>query len=61
MISRAGTECHYFVCDVGNREEVYEKAKLVREKVIMKMIIIYFVAHKTIESLFIRKANQKAT
>lgn len=28
-----GTECHYFVCDVGNREEVYEQAKVVREKV----------------------------
>ncbi|XP_060235108.1 short-chain dehydrogenase/reductase 3 isoform X3 [Meriones unguiculatus] len=28
-----GTECHYFVCDVGNREEVYQMAKAVREKV----------------------------
>lgn len=28
-----GTECYYFVCDVGNREEVYEQAKVVREKV----------------------------
>ncbi|XP_025027205.1 short-chain dehydrogenase/reductase 3 isoform X1 [Python bivittatus] len=28
-----GTECHYFVCDVGNREEVYQQAKAVREKV----------------------------
>ncbi|XP_028849399.1 short-chain dehydrogenase/reductase 3a [Denticeps clupeoides] len=28
-----GTECHYFVCDVGNREEVYQQAKVVREKV----------------------------
>ncbi|XP_036387400.1 short-chain dehydrogenase/reductase 3b [Megalops cyprinoides] len=32
-ISLAGTECHYFLCDVGNREEVYKQAKLVREKV----------------------------
>ncbi|XP_022533172.1 short-chain dehydrogenase/reductase 3a isoform X2 [Astyanax mexicanus] len=32
-ISAAGTECHYFVCDVGNREEVYQQAKVVREKV----------------------------
>ncbi|NXY88090.1 DHRS3 reductase, partial [Alcedo cyanopectus] len=22
-----GTECHYFICDVGNREEVYRQAK----------------------------------
>lgn len=28
-----GTECHYFVCDVANREEVYKQAKIVREKV----------------------------
>lgn len=28
-----GTECHYFICDVGNREEVYRQAKAVREKV----------------------------
>lgn len=28
-----GTECHYFVCDVGNREEVYQQAKVLREKV----------------------------
>ena len=28
-----GTECHYFICDVGNREEVYQTAKAVREKV----------------------------
>lgn len=28
-----GTECHYFVCDVANREEVYKQAKVVREKV----------------------------
>lgn len=32
-ISLAGTECHYFVCDVANREEVYKQAKVVREKV----------------------------
>lgn len=32
-IALAGTECHYFVCDVANREEVYEQAKVVREKV----------------------------
>lgn len=30
-----GTECHYFICDVANREEVYKQAKVVREKVIM--------------------------
>lgn len=32
-ISLSGTECHYFICDVANREEVYQQAKLVREKV----------------------------
>ncbi|XP_061544544.1 short-chain dehydrogenase/reductase 3b isoform X2 [Phyllopteryx taeniolatus] len=32
-ISLAGTECHYFLCDVANREEVYKQAKVVREKV----------------------------
>ncbi|XP_018606106.2 short-chain dehydrogenase/reductase 3a isoform X1 [Scleropages formosus] len=32
-ISLMGTECHYFVCDVGNREEVYQQAKALREKV----------------------------
>ncbi|KAI5095715.1 dehydrogenase/reductase (SDR family) member 3a [Silurus meridionalis] len=32
-ISMTGTECHYFVCDVGNREEVYKQAKVLREKV----------------------------
>ncbi|KAG8142170.1 putative Short-chain dehydrogenase-reductase 3 protein [Naja naja] len=28
-----GTEGHYFICDVANREEVYRQAKAVREKV----------------------------
>lgn len=32
-IRMMGTECHYFICDVGNREEVYQQAKAVREKV----------------------------
>ncbi|XP_030041569.1 short-chain dehydrogenase/reductase 3 [Microcaecilia unicolor] len=32
-IKQTGTECHYFICDVGNREEVYQQAKAVREKV----------------------------
>ncbi|MBN3325862.1 DHRS3 reductase, partial [Atractosteus spatula] len=32
-IALLGKECHYFVCDVGNREEVYQQAKVVREKV----------------------------
>lgn len=32
-ISVSGTECHYFLCDVANREEVYKQAKVVREKV----------------------------
>ncbi|XP_040284966.1 short-chain dehydrogenase/reductase 3 [Bufo bufo] len=32
-IKQMGAECHYFVCDVGNREEVYQQAKAVREKV----------------------------
>uniref|UniRef100_G3NKP2 Short-chain dehydrogenase/reductase 3 n=1 Tax=Gasterosteus aculeatus aculeatus TaxID=481459 RepID=G3NKP2_GASAC len=32
-ISLSGTECHYLVCDVANREEVYKQAKVVREKV----------------------------
>ncbi|XP_068891289.1 short-chain dehydrogenase/reductase 3 isoform X2 [Aphelocoma coerulescens] len=31
-IRMMGTECHYFICDVGNREEVYRQAKAVREK-----------------------------
>ncbi|XP_012662804.1 short-chain dehydrogenase/reductase 3 isoform X2 [Otolemur garnettii] len=31
-IQQMGTECHYFICDVGNREEVYQTAKAVREK-----------------------------
>ncbi|XP_062317635.1 short-chain dehydrogenase/reductase 3b [Osmerus eperlanus] len=33
QISLTGTECHYFLCDVANREEVYKQAKVVREKV----------------------------
>lgn len=32
-ISQTGIECHYFLCDVANREEVYRQAKVVREKV----------------------------
>ncbi|NP_001085842.1 dehydrogenase/reductase (SDR family) member 3 L homeolog precursor [Xenopus laevis] len=32
-IKQMGTDCSYFVCDVGNREEVYQQAKAVREKV----------------------------
>lgn len=32
-VKQMGTECHYFICDVGNREEVYQQAKAVREKV----------------------------
>ncbi|NXF31044.1 DHRS3 reductase, partial [Nyctibius bracteatus] len=28
-IRMMGTECHYFICDVGNREEVYQQAKAV--------------------------------
>ncbi|CAN2388150.1 NADP-retinol dehydrogenase activity [Pristimantis euphronides] len=32
-VKQLGTECHYFICDVGNREEVYQQAKAVREKV----------------------------
>ncbi|XP_030632818.1 short-chain dehydrogenase/reductase 3b [Chanos chanos] len=32
-INLSGTECHYFLCDVANREEVYKQAKVVREKV----------------------------
>ncbi|CAL8352055.1 unnamed protein product [Gadus morhua 'NCC'] len=32
-ISLSGTECHYFLCDVANREEVYRQAKVLREKV----------------------------
>ncbi|XP_056410778.1 short-chain dehydrogenase/reductase 3 [Hyla sarda] len=32
-IRQMGSECHYFICDVGNREEVYQQAKAVREKV----------------------------
>ncbi|KAI3369795.1 hypothetical protein L3Q82_024623 [Scortum barcoo] len=31
-ICLSGTECHYFLCDVANREEVYKQAKVVREK-----------------------------
>lgn len=29
-----GIECYYFICDVGNREEVYQTVKVVREKVV---------------------------
>ncbi|KAL2090473.1 hypothetical protein ACEWY4_012736 [Coilia grayii] len=32
-ICQSGTECHYFICDVANREEVYQQAKVLREKV----------------------------
>lgn len=32
-IRLSGTECHYFLCDVANREEVYKQAKVLREKV----------------------------
>ncbi|KAL7978593.1 hypothetical protein Chor_005575 [Crotalus horridus] len=32
-IGAMGAEGHYFVCDVANREEVYQQAKAVREKV----------------------------
>lgn len=32
-IAHTGTECHYFLCDVANREEVYKQAKVIREKV----------------------------
>ncbi|KAG5282211.1 hypothetical protein AALO_G00053500 [Alosa alosa] len=32
-LTQLGTESHYFVCDVGNREEVYQQAKVLREKV----------------------------
>ncbi|XP_032824210.1 short-chain dehydrogenase/reductase 3 [Petromyzon marinus] len=28
-----GTECHYTVCDVANREQVYREARAVRDKV----------------------------
>ncbi|XP_072334511.1 short-chain dehydrogenase/reductase 3b isoform X2 [Scyliorhinus torazame] len=31
-IRSLGVECHYFVCDVGNKEAVYQQAKAVREK-----------------------------
>lgn len=37
-----GTESHYFICDVANREEVYKQAKVVREKVIMNNQAFYF-------------------
>uniref|UniRef100_A0A3B3SKM5 Short-chain dehydrogenase/reductase 3 n=1 Tax=Paramormyrops kingsleyae TaxID=1676925 RepID=A0A3B3SKM5_9TELE len=32
-VTLGGSECHYFVCDVANREEVYRQAMVVREKV----------------------------
>uniref|UniRef100_J3S555 Short-chain dehydrogenase/reductase 3 n=1 Tax=Crotalus adamanteus TaxID=8729 RepID=J3S555_CROAD len=32
-IGAMGAEGHYFVCDIANREEVYQQAKAVREKV----------------------------
>uniref|UniRef100_A0A8C5WRR7 Short-chain dehydrogenase/reductase 3 n=1 Tax=Laticauda laticaudata TaxID=8630 RepID=A0A8C5WRR7_LATLA len=32
-VQAMGTEGHYFICDVANREEVYRQAKAVREKV----------------------------
>lgn len=37
-----GTECHYFICDVANREEVYKQAKVVREKVIIDNCCLHF-------------------
>ena len=39
QISLRGTECHYFLCDVANREEVYKQAKVVREKVFFVNVI----------------------
>lgn len=39
-ITLSGTECHYFVCDVANREEVYKQAKVIREKVHQPCIFI---------------------
>ncbi|NXY43744.1 DHRS3 reductase, partial [Ceuthmochares aereus] len=41
-IRMMGTECHYFICDVGNREEVYRQAKAVREKVIVTSHLFFF-------------------
>ncbi|NXS44364.1 DHRS3 reductase, partial [Balaeniceps rex] len=40
-IRMMGTECHYFICDVGNREEVYRQAKAVREKVIVTSHLLF--------------------
>lgn len=46
-IRQMGTECHYFICDVGNREEVYQTAKAVREKVrSIERSILDSVAHR---------------
>lgn len=46
-IRQMGTECHYFICDVGNREEVYQTAKAVREKVSgLGGSVLYSVGHK---------------
>ncbi|KFZ67145.1 Short-chain dehydrogenase/reductase 3 [Podiceps cristatus] len=41
-IRMMGTECHYFICDVGNREEVYRQAKAVREKVKVLVVTSHF-------------------
>ncbi|KFQ77414.1 Short-chain dehydrogenase/reductase 3, partial [Phaethon lepturus] len=40
-IRMMGTECHYFICDVGNREEVYRQAKAVREKVVVTSHLLF--------------------
>ena len=40
-IALSGTECHYFVCDVANREEVYKQAKVIREKVRQPRLFLF--------------------
>ncbi|NXQ78919.1 DHRS3 reductase, partial [Nyctibius grandis] len=47
-IRMMGTECHYFICDVGNREEVYQQAKAVREKVSVCHLLFLQVGDITI-------------
>ncbi|TRY60236.1 hypothetical protein DNTS_028211 [Danionella cerebrum] len=47
-ISLLGTECHYFVCDVANREEVYKQAKVVREKTWLSPSCFAFRLHRLV-------------
>lgn len=56
-ISLSGTECHYFLCDVANREEVYNQAKVVREKV--RQLHIYYKDISTYTKRNVKKTHHK--